>query len=58
MVAYEPHGGDNAMKMREVLATLVNGDSKAALGQLDKIVADAEAKAKSTNSKGDRDDDG
>lgn len=44
MVAYNPHGGEAATKMRDVLAVLDKDGSKAALVMMDKKTVDAKAK--------------
>lgn len=45
-VAYSPHGGKDAVKLRPILTTLETAGTQAALQQLDAVMAETEAKAK------------
>ncbi len=51
--AYNPHGGEAATKMRDVLTTLEKNGTKAALTQLDSQLAASEAKEKEKTGKKD-----
>jgi tetratricopeptide (TPR) repeat protein len=50
-VAFSPHGGEGAIRMREVIATLDKDGAKPALAQLDKVIREAEAEAKKDGGK-------
>ncbi len=45
-VAYSPHGGENAAKVRTIMTTLDTGGVQPALAQLDALLAEVAAKAK------------